>query len=69
MIGFDLSQVTGDITQATLVLSLAEPATNWGNRGRMLDVHRLTELFTEGNGFLHGQPRILQDRRGHGIRR
>ena len=62
VVGFDLSQMTADVTQATLNLTIAESPTAWGTDGGWLDVHRITESFTEGIGFVYGQPRGIQDR-------
>lgn len=42
-------------------LTHAHPAES-GSQGRMVDAHRLVESFTEGNGFVYGQPKVLQDR-------
>ena len=54
--------MTSDVTKATLVLTIAEPASGWGPKGKVVDVHRLTESFTEGDGFVYGLRRSLQDR-------
>ena len=50
--GFDLTGVdVGSVTSATLVLTIAENANNWGqNDDRTVDAHPLLETFTEGDG-------------------
>ena len=54
--------VTGTLSQVTLTMTLAKPTKWWGYKGRIVDAHRLTESFTEGNGFVRGQPKGLRDR-------
>jgi hypothetical protein len=45
------------VTRATLVLTIAENADNWGrNNGRTVDVHQLLTGFMEGNGKSAGLP-------------
>lgn len=38
VVGFDLSGVTGTLSQATLTMTLAKPTKWWGRRGRMVEV-------------------------------
>ena len=51
VVAFDLSEVnlTG-LTKATLVLTVSDASTNWGE-GRTVLAHRLLTSFTEGNGW------------------
>ena len=51
VVAFDLSGVnlTG-LTKATLVLTVSDASTNWGE-GRTVLAHRLLTSFTEGNGW------------------
>jgi hypothetical protein len=46
----DASQ-QGTLVSATLRLYIEENGNNWGPNGRTIDVHRLLEDWTEGNGF------------------
>jgi hypothetical protein len=47
---FDLAGLSGPLGQATLRLYIVYNADNWGNEGRTIDAHRLTQTWTEGNG-------------------
>ncbi len=60
--------ITTPLTTATLVLTVAKQAENWGQDGRFVDVHLLNEPFTEGNGFILGQSNADEDRgTGEGV--
>jgi hypothetical protein len=53
VVGFDPEEIDGfgDVTSATLVLTIAEIANNWGkNDDRTVDAHPLTVDFEEGDG-------------------
>ena len=52
VMAFDLTGVNvGSVTSATLVLTIAENANNWGqNDDRTVDAHPLIDTFTEGDG-------------------
>jgi uncharacterized repeat protein (TIGR01451 family) len=63
LVAFDLSGVsTAGLISATLVLTIAENADNWGPTGRPVDVHRLLTSWAEGNGrntiFVGGGPTV-----------
>ncbi|MCP4662258.1 MAG: DNRLRE domain-containing protein, partial [bacterium] len=52
LVGFDAVQLgavldRGDLVAATLELHIANNGDNWGSTGRGVDVHRLTEAWTE----------------------
>lgn len=59
VVAFDLSGVPPDavITNTTLVMTIAEPARGWRKKGTYVNVQRLLERFTEGNGFSWGKKR------------
>jgi hypothetical protein len=68
VVAFDPDAINafGDVTSATLVLTIAEIANNWGRRnGRTVDAHPLLVDFAEGNGKTAGVPRS-QSTRGSG---
>jgi hypothetical protein len=68
VVGFDQGAIDGfgNITSATLVLTIAENADNWGpNMDRTVDAHPLTVDFAEGNGQNAGVPGS-QSTRGSG---
>jgi hypothetical protein len=51
LIAFDLSNIpTARVLSATLVMSIAENADNWGPAGQLVDVRRLLVDWTQGNG-------------------
>jgi len=55
VVAFDLTGVSAaGLSRVTLRLTLAEPATNWGSKGRFVSVHRLALPFAEGNGRWFG---------------
>jgi hypothetical protein len=65
-IAFDVSDAPkAGVTHATLVLTVAKQARNWGSGGRDVSVHRLSELFTEGNGS-NSAPKTADRIRGSG---
>ena len=52
LVAFDVSGLSlGSVTSATLVVSIADTASNWGTTGRPIRAHRLLEVFAEGNGW------------------
>ncbi len=61
VLSFDISGITTPLTTATLVLTIAEQAENWGQVGRFVDIHLLNVPFTEGNGFVWGQQNVDKD--------
>ena len=68
MVGFDQGAIDdfGNVTTATLVLTIAEIANNWGqNNDRTVDAHPLAVDFAEGNGQDAGVP-PAQATRGSG---
>jgi hypothetical protein len=68
VVGFDQAAIDdfGDVTTATLVLTISENADNWGQSSdRTVDAHPLTEEFAEGNGQNAGVPGA-QSARGSG---
>lgn len=52
VVQFDLSAISlAGLTKATLVMSIAStPSSSWGNAGRPIEVRRLLQSWTEGNG-------------------
>ena len=59
VVGFDQAAIDdfGDVTTATLVLTISENADNWGqSNDRTVGVHPLTADFAEGNGQNAGVP-------------
>jgi hypothetical protein len=58
LVAFDLTEVPLDrVTRATLVLTIAENADNWGrSNNRTVDAHPLLTDFIEGNGKAAGLP-------------
>ena len=55
LVRFNLAGVsTVGLQSATLVLTIAENADNWGSTGRLVDAHRLLADWTEGNGHTVG---------------
>ncbi|MGH6947169.1 MAG: hypothetical protein ACREDZ_07550 [Kiloniellales bacterium] len=59
VVGFDQAAIDdfGDVTTATLVLTIAENADNWGqSNDRTVDAHPLLVDFAEGNGQNAGVP-------------
>jgi hypothetical protein len=71
VVGFDQGAIeaflaANDLTTATLVLTIAENADNWGkNMDRTVDAHPLTVDFAEGDGQNAGVPGS-QSTRGSG---
>ncbi len=65
VLSFDISGITTPLTTAALVLTVAEKAKHWGPIGHLVDVNRLNEPFTEGNGSVWGQ-NISNKNRGTG---
>ena len=67
VVGFDLTGIDiSSVTQATLILTIAENANNWGsNNDRTVDAHPLLTDFTEGNGKSAGLP-SSESTRGNG---
>jgi hypothetical protein len=68
VVAFDPAAIDGfgTPTTATLVLTIAEIANNWGrNNDRTVDAHPLTADFAEGNGRAAGLP-LSQATRGSG---
>jgi hypothetical protein len=68
VVGFDPAAIDdfGDVTTATLVLTISENANNWGqNDDRTVDAHPLAVDFAEGNGQNAGVPGA-QSTRGSG---
>jgi hypothetical protein len=59
VVGFDLAAIDPNtVTKATLILTIAENADNWGaNNDRTVAAHPLLEVFAEGNGKHAGLPR------------
>jgi len=65
LVAFDMTGVTtDDLYQATLKLTINDddPPSNWGASGRYVDVHRLTEDWSEGNGKNFDLPSSEQTR-------
>ncbi|MGE0825506.1 MAG: hypothetical protein AB7G75_24620 [Candidatus Binatia bacterium] len=56
VVAFDLSGVLFPPTTATLELTV-DKVHDWGQAGGFVDIHRLLQPFTEGNGFVWGQPK------------
>lgn len=50
LVTFDLAGLSGPVAQASLRLYAVHNADNWGNTGRTLDAHRVTQPWIEGNG-------------------
>jgi uncharacterized repeat protein (TIGR01451 family) len=50
LVTFDLAGLSGPVGSATLRLYIVYNADNWGNSGRTIDAHRVTQVWTEGNG-------------------
>jgi hypothetical protein len=68
VVAFDPAAIAdfGSLTTATLVLTIAEIANNWGlSNDRTVDAHPLTVDFAEGNGQNAGVP-AAQSTRGSG---
>ena len=70
VVAFDLAEigtfVSSGLTKATLTLTIAENANNWGQAGdRTVDAHPLNVGFAEGNGQNAGVP-ASQSTRGFG---
>ncbi len=68
VVAFDPEAIDGfgNVTTATLVLTIAEIADNWGkNMDRTVDAHPLAVDFAEGNGQAMGVP-SAQSTRGSG---
>ena len=68
VVGFDQDAIDGfgNVSIATLVLTIAENADNWGqNNDRTVDAHPLAVDFAEGNGQNAGVP-AAQSTRGSG---
>jgi hypothetical protein len=68
VVGFDEAAIDdfGDVTTATLILTISENADNWGqSNDRTVDAHPLTADFAEGNGQNAGVPGS-QSTRGSG---
>lgn len=47
---FDLTGLSGPVDQASLSLYIVYNADNWGNEGRTIDAHYVTQFWIEGNG-------------------
>jgi hypothetical protein len=63
VVAFDLTGISAaGLSRATLRLTLAEPAVNWGTGGRFVSVHRLTVPFAEGDGRWFGEPSSTRTR-------
>ncbi len=68
VLSFDISGITTYPTKAMLKMTVAKKARYWGQDGRYVDVCRLDEPFTEGNGFVYGKKRADMDRgTGEGV--
>ncbi|MGH6691927.1 MAG: choice-of-anchor Q domain-containing protein [Gammaproteobacteria bacterium] len=66
VVGFEPDAIGSNVTSATLVLTIAEIANNWGRRNdRTVDAHPLAVDFAEGNGKIAGLPGS-QSTRGNG---
>ena len=68
VVGFDQAAIDdfGDVTTATMVLTISENANNWGqSNDRTVDAHPLLVDFAEGNGQNAGVPGA-QSTRGNG---
>jgi len=51
VVTFDLTSLpAANFSRVTLQLTLAESASRWGSKGRLVSVHRLLVPFAEGNG-------------------
>ena len=70
VVDFDLTGIdTSSVTQATLILTIAENANNWGpNNDRTVDAHPLLVDFAEGDGQNAGVPASISTRgTGQGV--
>lgn len=50
LVTFALGGLSGPVSQANLRLYIVHNADNWGNEGRTIDAHRVTQAWMEGNG-------------------
>lgn len=55
VVSFNIAAIpSGKLTHATLQLTFAQPAVNWGPHGNPASVYNLSTPFAEGNGFVLG---------------
>jgi hypothetical protein len=50
LVNFDLAGLSSPVNSAHLRLYIVYNADNWGNEGRTIDTHRVTQAWSEGNG-------------------
>jgi hypothetical protein len=61
LIRFDQAEIealvgAGTLVSATLELTVTGNGNNWGTTGRNVNLHRLTSVWEEGNGYVLGSP-------------
>jgi len=59
LVKFDQSQIQNAVGSSTnytakLRFTISDNGNNWGSSGRTIEVHKLTQDWTEGNGFIDG---------------
>lgn len=59
LVAFDESQIQSAVGSnsaftAKLQLTITDNGNNWGTNGRTIELHRLTQNWVEGNGFIDG---------------